>query len=85
MTPCTVTIDVTVYDEQALWDTALEAYIKAGTATSDPEVIRKDFEDLCGTRDEPKITDCLCMVFDPGESPPGVQINESAAEVQAPF
>lgn len=84
-TSAQVTIFVDVYDEQAMWDAAYEAYVKTGTATSDAEVIRKDFEELCGPRDEPDIAECLRMIFDPGESPPGLQINDSSAEIDVPF
>lgn len=40
---------------------------------------------MIGTREEPYVTGCLCMIFDPGESPPGVCIIESTAEIEPAF
>jgi hypothetical protein len=47
--------------------------------------ISSSFEELCGTRDDPWIEDCLKLIFDPGESPPGTCIQESTADIEAGF
>lgn len=79
-TSASVTLHVEVFDPQAMWEHAYAVY-EEGNGTAD----QGDFEDMCGTREEPDITECLRMIFDPGESPPGIQINDSSAEVEAPF
>lgn len=76
-TPASVTIYVEVTDEQDLWDHAKEVYERSNLSSG--------FEELCGTREEPLVEECLRMVFDPGESPPGVQINDSSAAIEPAF
>jgi hypothetical protein len=76
-TGASVTLHVEVFDEQAMWDHAKSVYEQTN--------ISSGFEELCGTREEPDVTECLRMIFDPGESPPGVQINDSSAEIEAAF
>lgn len=85
-----VTLHVEVFDPQAMWDHAFGAY--AGPQLrykihdpADPTRLSDDlhgeFVALCGTRDDPDIGECLRMIFDPGESPPGIQIEDSSAEI----
>lgn len=76
-TSASVTIHLEVFDEQAMWDHAKSVYEQTNLSSG--------FEELCGPREEPDIGECLRMIFDPGESPPGIQINDSSAEVEAPF
>lgn len=74
-----VTLYVEVCDEQAMWRRAYGTY-EESNGTAD----QGDFEDICGTEQEPDIAECLRMIFDPGDSPPGIQIHDSAATIQAP-
>ncbi len=75
-TSYTVSMDVTVHDEQALWDAAAVAYVEdAGS-----HVLLSEIEDLLGTREEPDIPACLQMLLDPGESPAGCTVEESRCE-----
>lgn len=75
-----ITIHVDVFDPKELWRRAYGTY-EEQNGTAD----QGDFEEMCGTEEEPDIGACLQMIFDPGESPPGIQINDSSAEVEAPF
>lgn len=79
-----VTVQVEVFDQQAMWDHAYKIYDESMPNVSSDQTYL-EFVEMCGPRDEPKIGDCLQMIFDPGESPPGVQINDSSTEVEAPF
>lgn len=81
-TSASVTIHVDVFDEQALWDHAKSVML--GTPMG-PPCTEQEFVEMCGPREEPSITECLRMIFDPGESPPGIQINDSSAEVEPAF
>lgn len=83
-TSATVSIHVEVTDEQVLWDHAKAVYAKENPGR-DPADVEKEFLDMCGTREEPTVDQCLVMVFDPGESPPGVEIVESTADFDPPF
>lgn len=77
MTHASVTLHVEVTDEQELWDHAKAVYEQSG--------LNSGFEELCGERKYPKVEECLRMIFDPGESPPGVQINDSSAVIEPAF
>ncbi|EXS71086.1 hypothetical protein BF95_01475 [Sphingobium sp. Ant17] len=86
-----VTLYVEVLDPQAIWDHAHRAYALAhldhkihdeAQPTRLAEELLAEFVSLCGTRKEPDIGDCLRMIFDPGESPPGILIEDSSAEVE---
>ncbi|RIA46188.1 hypothetical protein DFR49_0721 [Hephaestia caeni] len=85
-----VTLHVEVFDPQAMWDHAFGAYARPQLRykvydSADPtrlgHELHREFMELCGPRDKPDIGECLRMIFDPGESPPGVQIEDSAAEI----
>ena len=80
MTNANVTIYVTVYDEQALWKHAY-AKMESDTGTQDQGYV----EEVLGTLTEPNVGACLQMIFDPGESPPGVCIIESTSEIEPAF
>lgn len=80
MTSASITLYVDVTDEQELWRHAYAKY-EEGNGTAD----QSDFEEMCGTADAPNVPECLRMVFDPGESPPGVQINDSSAAIDPAF
>jgi hypothetical protein len=83
-TGASVTIHLEVFDPQEMWDHAKGIYVKTNTGRF-PSELDPEFDEMCGTRDEPEITECLRMIFDPGESPPGIQINDSSAEIEAAF
>lgn len=53
-----VTILVEVSEDDSVWDAALYA----------SQLERNEFEDLCGTLEEPDVGACLRMLLDPGES-----------------
>lgn len=74
-----VTVHVEVFDAQGAWDHALADYQKHYTASD--EVAVAEFVDICGPREDPNIGELLRMIFDPGESPPGISIQDSSAEV----
>lgn len=74
------TLHVDVFDPQALWDHAHQIGQKENAFSDHEGAI-----DMLGPRDEPDVTECLRMIFDPGESPPGVQINDSSAEIEVAF
>lgn len=73
----TFTLSVTVDDEQRVWDTAKKrltsAQMEAGSV-----------EEYLGPRDAPRMEDCLRMIFDPGVSPDGCDIEESSCEAVRP-
>lgn len=88
-----VTLHVEVLDPQAMWDYAHRSYALShldhkvhddAQPTRLADELLAEFMALCGARDEPDIGDCLRMIFDPGESPPGILIEDSSAEVQGP-
>ncbi|MDT8992698.1 hypothetical protein RQP54_17635 [Curvibacter sp. APW13] len=67
-----VSILVTVSDPLALHQHAMQ--IATGSQNQLPAAHAID---MLGTADEPKVDACLCMVLDPGVSPPGTSILES--------
>ncbi|WP_150293623.1 hypothetical protein [Sphingobium estronivorans] len=88
-----VTLHVEILDPQAMWDHAHRCYALShldhkvyddAQPTRLADELLAEFVTLCGARDEPDIGDCLRMIFDPGESPPGILIEDSSAEVQGP-
>lgn len=64
-------IEVEVFDPTALYEAAVEHARKQ--ALLDEDAIRK----MLGGADEPDIDACIVQLFDPGVSPPGVQIEHS--------
>lgn len=74
-----VTLHVEVYDEQAMWRRVYGFY-EENNGTAD----QYDFEDMCGTEQEPDIAGCLTMIFDPVDIPSGVELHDVSAEIQAP-
>ena len=85
-----VTLYVEIFDTQAMWDHAFGVYGGAQLRykiddPADPtrlgDELHDEFAVMCGKRDDPDIGECLRMIFDPGESPPGVQIDDSSAEI----
>lgn len=85
-----VTLHVDVFDPQAMWDHAFRTYALShltykihddAQPTRLADELLAEFVALCGARDEPDIGDCLRMIFDPGESPPGISIEDSSAEM----
>lgn len=87
-----VTLHVEIYDPPTLWDHAHRIYALShldhkvfdqANPTALAAGLLDEFVSMCGTRNEPDLGECLRMIFDPGESPPGVQIEDSSAEVRA--
>lgn len=79
LTGASVTLRIEIIDEQAMWRHAYAGFEQInGTAD------QADFEDMCGTEQAPDICGCLRMIFDSGESPPGLQIDDSSPEIVAP-
>ena len=64
---------VQVSDEQSLHDAAYTRGLAEGVA-------EESIYDMLGTRDEPDVSSCLRMMFDPGESPSGTEILDSEVE-----
>lgn len=71
-----VTLFVTIHEPQAVWEHALGIYQQTSPSSDEAE-----FAELGGTRAEPDLSGCLRIIFDPGESPPGLQIEDSSAEL----
>jgi len=73
-----VIIDVTVHDKDALFNAALERYCRdngqCATAQDDAFAMLKPGGDI-------DVPACLQMLFDPGVSPPGCEIEQSSVEV----
>jgi len=73
-----VIIDVTVHDEDTLFNAALERCCgdngQCATAHDDAFAMLKPGGDI-------DVSACLQMLFDPGVSPPGCQIEQSLVEV----
>lgn len=67
----TVSIDVAVFDPDALLATA-KTYLQRDQCTTIDELLRH----ADGTID---VGECLIAIFDPGESPPGVEIERTSA------
>lgn len=76
ITSASVTLYVDVWDENIMWQSAYAAYAQTSGTTD-----QSDFEQMCGTQDQPDICACLQMIFDPGASPMGVQIEDCCAEL----
>lgn len=74
-----VTLYVDVFDSQEMWRSAFAAF-EASSGTAD----QSDFEEMCGTEEQPDICACLQLIFDPGESPAGTQIEDCCAELAEP-
>ena len=76
-TPCeyTVSISVRVHDVEELYKHA----IAVGTAKADMTEAEAA-DTLRGEDGKVNISACLIMVFDPGASPPGCDIQDSSAE-----
>lgn len=66
-------MEIEVYDVDAFVQAARERALKDGAATSMREARRQY------TRNN--LTECAVMLLDPGESPPGCEIEHSEAEV----
>lgn len=69
------TMNLEVFDPEALYEAAA-----ARLRDDFPDMSADDFEDMIGAPDDPDLTGCLQTLLDPGESPPGCQIEDSAAE-----
>lgn len=69
----TVSLYVTVHDEQLLWDAARARYVDDAEDDGAAEI-------MLGTRDEPDVSGCLRMLADPGVSWPGTQIEDSSCD-----
>lgn len=70
-----VTISVTVHDKERLYKSALaHAMDEDGLGQEDADALLKPDGEI-------SVSDCLIMLFDPGTSPDGCQIEDSAAEV----
>lgn len=83
----TVKIELEVTDVGAFWTAACAQYWREnwGESEGSPEdyvQAQKEFEEICGTIDEPDLAECATMIFDPGVSPDGSSILVSSAEVQ---
>lgn len=65
-------LDLRVDDPQQLYDAALERAIDDG-------LDEEDARTLLGSRDDPRIVDCLTMLLDPGRLP-GCSIDGSGTE-----
>lgn len=92
-TAASVTLHIVILDPQTMWDHAHRVYALSHLDhkvydDAQPTRVADEFlaevTSLCGPRDEPDIGECLRMIFDPGESPPGIVIEDSSAEVQRP-
>lgn len=70
-----VSIFVDVHDAQALHAHAMKIATEPGSGMS-----TTDAESMLGSAEEPNISGCLRMVFDPGASPPGTSILDSSCE-----
>lgn len=73
-----VIIDVTVYDQNALFKAALERYSKENDEVTTPQ---DDARDLLMPGGDIDVSACLQMLFDPGLSPPGCEIEQSSVEI----
>lgn len=79
-----LTLHMEVLDPQAMWDHAFYLYVGAQLDykvydSAEPTRLGDELHDgfvaLCSTRDDPDIGQCLRVIFEPDQSPPGVQIN----------
>jgi hypothetical protein len=68
-----VTMDIKVFDEDALFEQAKSHAIATGTEEADAI-------DLLKPAGEIDITACLIMLLDPGVSPSGIEIQETTVE-----
>lgn len=71
-TMATVTITVEVTDEEELFKAAAARAEECG-------LLADSWDDMCAT--DGKIRASLIMLFDPGTSPPGVEIQDSEASI----
>lgn len=71
-----VSLFVDVNDAQALHAHAMKIATEPGTGMA-----ANDAESMLGSAEEPDISACLRMVFDPGVSPPGTSILDSSCEL----
>ncbi|GLI98189.1 hypothetical protein Sbs19_20070 [Sphingobium sp. BS19] len=92
-TNASITLLVEIFDPQAMWDHALGIFAGASLPykihdQADPTRVGDELHDgfvaMCGSRDDPDICECLRQIFDPVECPPGVQIDDSTAELAPP-
>ncbi|MFA7588404.1 MAG: hypothetical protein WCY11_19825 [Novosphingobium sp.] len=88
-----VTLHVEVFDPQAMWDHAFEIYADVNLRykvydPAEPDHLADELHDgfvtKAGSRNKPHIETCLRMIFDHGETPPGIQIDDSSTEVASP-
>lgn len=71
----TVSIEVEVTDEAALYESA-RTYAMNDGGFDDVA----DLESCLGTQAEPNVSGCLQMLFDPGQSPSGTEIQQCSVE-----
>lgn len=82
--PVNITIEVEVFDERALWQAAIDRARDDGLFTDEPT---KDVLDMLGDPDHAEgssvdLAACLIMLLDPGESPPGCEIQQSSGSAE---
>ncbi|AMK23250.1 hypothetical protein GG804_01985 [Sphingomonas histidinilytica] len=92
-TTASITLHVEIIDSQAMWDHAFGIYagVHLRYEVYDPaeptrlgSALHDGFVAICGDRDTPDIGECLGMIFDPGASPPGIQIDDNSVEILPP-
>lgn len=80
MVEASVTLHVTIHDEHQLWMAARDNYLQAN-----PTATTEELDGFFGDgRDEDfpyDLSGCLRELFDPGVSPPGIEIQDSSCEV----
>ena len=74
-----VILHVEIWNERDMWNHARTVFEQENGIAD-----QACFEHICGTEDRPDIPACLQMIFDPGKSPPGVQIEDCSAEIIPP-
>lgn len=79
----TVTLNLTVTDPAAVWEHALEVYAARNSGRPD-SIVHDEFITISGKPKTPNLVECLRMIYDPGEPPPGQQIEDSYAKLQLP-
>lgn len=62
---------VEVFDREALYKAAVERAQQEGTHDSE------SLKTMLGTAEDPNVEGCVIMLMDPGQSPPGMQIEQS--------
>ncbi|MFP3609229.1 hypothetical protein SB778_03830 [Paraburkholderia sp. SIMBA_050] len=68
-----ISIDVTVHDEKALFDHAMSIAMQGGNSEEEALSMLKPEGEIDASA-------CITMVLDPGESPPGLTIEQSSVE-----